>query len=253
MPDLTLQAACTNCPLTEVLLDLDLQFRHAGQIDGWKSPHQLSSEPVCNELRRGVGHRQQPTIFTRQNPPPVFEPDLDLTRPRLDPNLWMLGGKQQRMVELRHDRLSRVAQGDEIEYIMVFIQWPGQLHSDSPVVPMQTFANMAGECDEVGRTKDQVIFGDPHAVKRQLRHFERGGATGVGTLTTDWEAYRERPATGCQGAAKDKNTCPAESLSSLLCRSFLLSNQEVSIQKFVNQFLTLRELLFRRELSGNGL
>ena len=102
-------------------------------------------------------------------------------------------------------------------------------------------------------TEDQVIFGDPHAVERQRRHFERGGATGVGTLTTDWEAYRERPATGCQGAAKDKNTCPAESLSSLLCRSFLLSNQEVSIQKFVNQFLTLRELLFRRELSGNGL
>ena len=66
------------------------------------------------------------------------------------------------MVKFGDDFLQRVSQCDEVKDVRVAVEGACQFNGRSPVVSVQSLANVPIERDEVGGAKDQVVFRDSH-------------------------------------------------------------------------------------------
>ncbi len=64
----------------------------------------------------------------------------------------------------RRSTCQHVAQGNEIDDVMVFVQRPGHFCFQPIVVSVQTLANVAVVGDEVTGAKDQIVFRDADVI-----------------------------------------------------------------------------------------
>lgn len=76
------------------------------------------------------------------------------------------------MIERRRDRRQLIAHGNEIDHVMVFVEWSFDLDSNAVVVPVQRLANVSSERDEVRRGEDVRFFFESNA--ELLGHGELG-------------------------------------------------------------------------------
>lgn len=152
-------------PLAEVFFDFNaerIQF-----LAVWMLPQafsQLQTHPVGDQFRRGVGDGKQNAIFAREDPAAFFEGCRDFTVVGGHLDLGMRRRQQHAMVETIDQLLRGVSQRDEVEDVAVFVQWPGDFDGDSPVVAMQSLADVTVESDEVSGTEDQVVLRDADAI-----------------------------------------------------------------------------------------
>ena len=85
-------------------------------------------------------------------------------------NRLMQCRQQHAVIQFIDDLLCRIAQGDEIEYISIFIQRAGNFHRNTPVMAVQPLTDVSVEGDEVGRTENKVVFRYMNAVGCFIGH-----------------------------------------------------------------------------------
>ena len=68
------------------------------------------------------------------------------------------GRQQDVVVELVGDRLQLVAEGDEVDHVLVFVERAFDFHGHAIVVAVQPLAHVAVERDEMGGAEDVLLF-----------------------------------------------------------------------------------------------
>src|SRR5436190_1248217 len=173
-----------NSPLSKILFDFDVERRHKLHGSGGQFFAQPASDPPRQPFGRGILDGQQHAIFSRKHPAALLERDLDffLAGPHIDGTVF--SRNQHAVIQLCYDFLGGVAQGDEIDDIEILVQTPGRLHRDPPVMPVQPFAGVPVERDEMRSTEDQMVFRDPDAVGFVHRNRAAMETPGTGIVRT---------------------------------------------------------------------
>ena len=119
---------------------------------------QTIRHPMRDQLGRRIGDWHEDAVLTREDPPAVLELCRDFSIIRRHVNSRMIRRQENSMVELQHQFLCLITQGDEIENITVLIERTGDFDADSPVMSMQPFAGVAVKSDEMRRAEDQMVL-----------------------------------------------------------------------------------------------
>src|SRR5262245_3851372 len=86
----------------------------------------------------------------------------------------MASRQQHVMIQLVGNRLELIAERDEVDYILVFVQRPFHLDRDAVIVPMQPLAHFAVKGNEVCGAEDVLLFFQTNAVRHRLYHRHGG-------------------------------------------------------------------------------
>ena len=115
---------------------------------------------------RRVHDRQDDAVFVRKDPATIPEScgGLFLVADNLD--LGMVGGKDHVVVERGGLLQHRVSQRDEVHDVAVFVERSFDTRTHAVVVAVDSFTNVTGEGDEVGRGKHELFFRDVNAESR---------------------------------------------------------------------------------------
>jgi hypothetical protein len=155
-----------HAPLAVVLVHGDLQSR---------GPHSRAAlegrqEPLTQKLRkqfgRGVADRQQDTIAARKYPAASVRSEygFDLAFAFCHANQGMTRGQENVVIKLVSERFQLIAQGDEVDDVLVFVERPFDFDRYTIVVPVQPLAHVAIERDEMRGAEDVLLFFEADAV-----------------------------------------------------------------------------------------
>jgi len=125
-----------------------------------QSGEKSCSDPIRQQLRRGVSDRQQHTIVGGKDPAASVgqEGGGNFFGIGHNPNQRMARREQHPVLQLIKNLPQLIPHGDEVHDILVFIQLSMHLARDAIVVPVQALADVPRERDEVRRAEDVVLF-----------------------------------------------------------------------------------------------
>ena len=79
------------------------------------------------------------------------------------------------MIQLVRERLQLVAEGDEVDHVLIFVERTFDFDRDAVVVPVQPLAHIAIEGDEVRGAEDVLFFFEANAIGHRIYHRHGGG------------------------------------------------------------------------------
>src|SRR5262249_32960468 len=68
--------------------------------------------------------------------------------------------------EVQRDFAKRVAQGDEVNHVLILVERPGDLRRHAIIVPVQPLADVAGKRNEMRSAERQRLFLDADVIGR---------------------------------------------------------------------------------------
>ena len=67
-------------------------------------------------------------------------------------------GQQHMVIEFHTDRMQRVTRGNEVDDLVILIEWAEDLGLNAIIVTVQALTDISIESNEVPGAKDQIIF-----------------------------------------------------------------------------------------------
>src|SRR5581483_560738 len=135
--------------LTDVLLDLHAQHGRSIMMLALQFLKETLGDPTSQQFGGSVFDRQQNAIVTREDPFAIPIANPDAARPLFDMDVRIACGQHHAMVQLVRDGFGAMLQGDEIENVLVFVQFALDLNGGAVVVAVQALALVALVADEV--------------------------------------------------------------------------------------------------------
>lgn len=156
---LSLDGDIANGPLTKILFDFNLQRGQTAAF--WmltQNIEKLLPHPAGDKFGRCVCDRQQNAIFPGKHPSAFLKRrgDFAVLHHDFDPRVRCR--QQHSVIQLIDQLLRGISKSDEIEDVTVFIKWSGNLNGDSPIVSVQSLADVAVEGDEMSGAENQMVF-----------------------------------------------------------------------------------------------
>src|SRR5262249_8141756 len=108
---------------------------------------------------------------------PVAVADMDAARSFLKVDVRVACRQHHAMVQLVGNGLGAVLQGNEVEDVLVLIQFAFDFNGGPVIVAVQSFAPVAFLADKMAAAKDEVVFGDPDFVA--LGHNGKSAVQGI--------------------------------------------------------------------------
>ena len=171
---------------------LAVVFVHGDFDAGWSNVRaplnacqQALAEVPGQELGRRVAHGQDDAVAAGKNPAATVgsEGGFDFVLAGGDADQRMAVWQENVVVELVGDRLQFVAEGNEVDHVLVFIQRAFDFDRGAIVVAVQPLADIAIEGDEVRGAEDMLFFFEADAVSIVGKSFLSGTLLGLSTET----------------------------------------------------------------------
>lgn len=137
-------------PLAVILVDGDLKRFNPYPQPRLQLLPQLLGYPPRQLLGGRVADGQQHAVLAGENPTLFMESHGDLAIGHVDLDERMFGRQQHVMIQATHNVRQRIAEGDEVDDVLILVQRTADLGFDPIIVPVQTFADVTGKGNEVG-------------------------------------------------------------------------------------------------------
>jgi len=169
--------AAPHAPLAVIFIHGDFHPRGPSAGAPLDCCQQSLAQILGQKLGGRVADRQEDAVGAGKEPAAAIgrEDRLHFLLAGLDANQRMTGRQQNMMIELVGERLQFIAEGDEVDHILIFIEWSLNLDRDAVVMPMQSLAHIATKRDEVCGREDVLFFFEADAVHGNRFKFQVAG------------------------------------------------------------------------------
>ena len=122
-------------------------------------------DPARNQFRRGVFNRQDDTVLPWKDPTAVFKSGshFAIIIGNFNLNHRVPFRQKDAVIQFQHERLKSVAESDKIEHIVIFVERAFNLRFDTPIVPVNTFADIPVKRYEMSSAEDERVLRDTDA------------------------------------------------------------------------------------------
>jgi hypothetical protein len=76
----------------------------------------------------------------------------------------MIGWQQHAMIQCRHNFRQTVPERDEVNHIVVLVQFAMDRRGNAIIVSVETFTHVTVKCDEMGGAENQVWLGQTNLI-----------------------------------------------------------------------------------------